>query len=263
MRGMTTVDGRARLKIMASETKRRSILRTLGLVAALAGSGAQGQDPYTREREALLKEIEAMARDTGAETGRAIFSARVMGAMAKVPRHRFVPATYGPLAYANRPLPIGHGQTISQPYIVALMTELLDAKPGDTVLEIGTGSGYQAAVLAELVDRVYSIEIIEPVGKNAQTLLRQLGYKNIETRIGDGYNGWPERAPFDAIIVTAAAPQVPPALVAQLKPGGRMVIPVGGEGEVQFLHVMVKQTDGSILTQRSLPVRFVPLTRSK
>ena len=185
-----------------------------------------------------------------------------MAAMAKVPRHRFVPATYGALSYANRPLPIGHGQTISQPYIVALMTELLDTKPGDTVLEIGTGSGYQAAVLAELVDRVYSIEIIEPVGKNAAALLQQLGYKNIETRIGDGYNGWPERAPFDAIIVTAAAPQVPPALVAQLKPGGRMVIPVGGEGEVQFLHVMVKQADGSISTQRSLPVRFVPLTRS-
>jgi len=204
-----------------------------------------------------------MARDTGAETGRPVFNARVMAAMAKVPRHRFLSATFGSLAYANRPLPIGHGQTISQPYIVALMTELLDAKPGDAVLEIGTGSGYQAAVLAELVDRVYSIEIIEPVGKKAQTLLQQLGYKNIETKIGDGYNGWPERAPFDAIIVTAAAPQVPPALVAQMKPGARMVIPVGGEGEVQFLQVMVKQADGSIATRRSLPVRFVPLTRSK
>jgi len=247
---------------MAAETKRRSILSTLGLVAALATGEAQAQDPYARERAALLKEIEAMARDTGAETGRAVFSARVMAAMAKVPRHRFVPASYGALAYANRPLPIGHGQTISQPYIVALMTELLDAKAGDTVLEIGTGSGYQAAVLAELVQQVYSIEIIEPVGKNAAALLRQLGYKNIETKIGDGYIGWPERAPFDAIIVTAAAPHIPPALVAQLKPGGRMVIPVGADGEVQFLHVMVKQVDGSISTRRSLPVRFVPLTRS-
>jgi protein-L-isoaspartate(D-aspartate) O-methyltransferase len=246
---------------MASEKKPGSILRALGLVAALAGGSAQAQDPYLRERETLLKEIEAMARDTGAETGRAIFSARVMAAIAKVPRHRFVPATYGALAYANRPLPIGHGQTISQPYIVALMTELLDAKRGDAVLEIGTGSGYQAAVLAELVQQVYSIEIIEPVGKQAAALLQQLGYKNIATRIGDGYNGWPERAPFDAIIVTAAAAQIPPALVAQLKPGGRMVIPVGAEGEVQFLHVMVKQADGSISTQRSLPVRFVPLTR--
>jgi len=248
---------------MAFETKRRPVLRTLGLIAALAGGGAQAQDPYARERAALLQEIAAMARDTGAETGRPAFSARVMAAMGKVPRHRFVPAPHGPLSYANRPLPIGHGQTISQPYIVALMTELLDPKPGDAVLEIGTGSGYQAAVLAELVDRVYSIEIIEPVGKNAAALLQQLGYKNIETRIGDGYNGWPERSPFDAIIVTAAAPQVPPALVAQLKPGGRMVIPVGRESEVQFLHVMVKQADGSISTQRSLPVRFVPLTRNK
>jgi protein-L-isoaspartate(D-aspartate) O-methyltransferase len=248
---------------MAFEMKPRPVLRALGLIAALAGGGAQGQDPYAHERATLLQEIAAMARDTGAETGRPVFGARVMAAMAKVPRHRFVPAPFSPLAYANRPLPIGHGQTISQPYIVALMTDLLDPKPGDAVLEIGTGSGYQAAVLAELVHRVYSIEIIEPVGKNAAALLQQLGYRNIETRIGDGYDGWPERAPFEAIIVTAAAPRVPPALVAQLKPGGRMVIPVGGEGEVQFLQVMVKQADGSISTQRSLPVRFVPLTRGK
>jgi protein-L-isoaspartate(D-aspartate) O-methyltransferase len=248
---------------MAFEMKRRPVLRTLGLIAALAGGSAQAQDPYAQERGILLQEIAAMAKDTGAETGRPMFGARVMAAMAKVPRHRFVAAPFRPLAYVNRPLPIGHGQTISQPYIVALMTELLDTKPRDAVLEIGTGSGYQAAVLAELVERVYSIEIIEPVGKSAAALLQQLEYKNIETRIGDGYNGWPERAPFDAIIVTAAAPQVPAALVAQLKPGGRMVIPVGGEGEVQFLQVMVKQADGSISTQRSLPVRFVPLTRSK
>jgi protein-L-isoaspartate(D-aspartate) O-methyltransferase len=247
---------------MAFDMKRGPILRALGLVAALASGGAQAQDPYARERAALLQDIAAMARDTGAETGRPVFSARVMAAMAKVPRQRFVPATYGALAYANRPLPIGHGQTISQPYIVALMTELLDVKAGDAVLEIGTGSGYQAAVLAELVASVYSIEIIEPVGKNAAALLRQLGYANINTRIGDGYNGWPERAPFDAIIVTAAAGHVPPALVAQLKPGGRMVIPVGAEGEVQFLQVMVKRVDGSVSTQRSLPVRFVPLTRN-
>ena len=245
---------------MAFEMKRRPVLRTLGLIAALAGGGAQAQDPYARERAALLQEIAAMARDTGAETGRAVFSARVMAAMAKVPRHRFVPAPYGALAYANRPLPIGHGQTISQPYIVALMTELLDAKPGDAVLEIGTGSGYQAAVLAELVERVYSIEIIEPVGKNAAALLQQLGYKNIETRIGDGYNGWPERAPFDAIIVTAAAPRVPPALVAQLKPGGRMIIPVGGHFMMQYLILVSKETDGKVTTRQMLPVAFVPLT---
>ena len=248
---------------MADKSKRRSILGALGLVTALAGSRVEARDRYARGRAALLKEIEAMARDTGAETGRAKFSQRVIAAMSVVARHRFVPATYGSLAYANQPLPIGHGQTISQPYIVALMTELLDAAPGDSVLEIGTGSGYQAAVLAELVHQVYSIEIIEPVGKAAAALLSHLGYKNISTRIGDGYGGWPERAPFDAIIVTAAAPLVPPALVAQLKPGGRMVIPVGAEGEVQFLHVMVKCADGSISNQRSLPVRFVPLTRNK
>jgi protein-L-isoaspartate(D-aspartate) O-methyltransferase len=259
---MTKAGWRTRLKIMAFKTKRRPILRTLGLIATLAGGGAQAQDPYTRERAALQQEIAAMARDTGTETGRPVFSARVMAAMAKVPRHRFVPAIYSALAYANRPLPIGHGQTISQPYIVALMTELLDLKERDVVLEIGTGSGYQAAVLAEAVASVYSIEIIEPVGRNAAALLKQLGYTNIHTRIGDGYNGWPERAPFDAIMVTAAAAQVPPALVAQLKPGGRMVIPVGGQSEVQFLQVMVKRADGSISTQRSLPVRFVPLTRS-
>lgn len=246
---------------MAPETRRRSLLRALGLVAALTGGSAQALDPYASEREALLREIEAMARETGIETGRARFSVRTMTAMAKVPRHRFVPASYGPLAYANRPLPIGHGQTISQPYIVALMTDLLDTKPGDRVLEVGTGSGYQAAVLAELVRQVYSIEIIEPVGKAAAALLQQLGHKNIETRIGDGYDGWPQAAPFDAIIVTAAAPHIPPALIAQLKPGGRMVIPVGAEFEVQFLQVLMKQSDGSISTQRSLPVRFVPLTR--
>ena len=260
---MTRGGARTRLNSMPFELKRLPLLRTLGLIATLAGGGAQAQDPYARERAALLQDIAALARETGAETGRPVFSARVMAAMEKVPRHRFVPASYGPLAYANRPLPIGHGQTISQPYIVALMTDLLDVKPGDTVLEIGTGSGYQAAVLAELVNRLYSIEIIEPVGRDAAALLQQLGYKNIETRIGDGYNGWPERSPFDAIIVTAAAPRIPPALVAQLKPGGRMVIPLGGEGDIQFLHVLVKQADGSISNQRSLPVRFVPLTRSK
>jgi protein-L-isoaspartate(D-aspartate) O-methyltransferase len=248
---------------MAPRTRQRSILGALGLVTALAGGTALAADPYARERGALLHEIEAMARETGGETGRPAFSARVMAAMAKVPRHRFVSAAYGALAYANRPLPIGHGQTISQPYIVALMTELLDSKPGDTVLEIGTGSGYQAAVLAELVAQVYSIEIIEPVGKDAAALLQQLGYRNIETRIGDGYGGWPERAPFDGIIVTAAAPHVPPALIDQLKRGGRMVIPVGAEGDVQLLQVIAKQADGTVSAQRSLPVRFVPLTRSK
>ena len=247
---------------MVSRPRRPSILSTLGLVAALAGGSAQAQDAYLPEREALLKEIEAMAQETGAETGRPRFSPAVMAAMAKVPRHRFVPAPYRSMAYVNRPLPIGHGQTISQPYIVALMTDLLDLRPADSVLEIGTGSGYQAAILSEIVQQVYTIEIIESVGKNAADLLRELGYKNVETRIGDGYDGWPEHAPFDAIIVTAAAPRIPPALIDQLKPGGRMLIPVGAAYDVQFLDVLVKQADGSVLTRRSLPVRFVPLTRS-
>ncbi len=241
---------------------KRPLLGTLGLVAALAGGAAEA-DPYARERAALLREIAAMARETGFETGRPVFSERVMASMAKVPRHRFVSSSLGGLAYANRPLPIGHGQTISQPYIVTLMTELLDTKASDVVLEIGTGSGYQAAVLAELVARVYTIEIIEPVGRAAAALLDQLGYKNISTRIGDGYHGWPERAPFDAVIVTAAAAEVPPALIEQLKPGGRMVIPIGGYSEVQILQVLVKNADGSVSKQLNLPVRFVPLTRSK
>jgi len=247
---------------MVSEKKRRPILSALGLVAAIAGGGAEAQDRYAREREVLLLEIAAMARDTRRETGRAAFSERVMSAIARVPRHRFVPEAYASRAYANLPLPIGQGQTISQPYIVALMTELLETKSGDTILEIGTGSGYQAAVLAELVDRVYSIEIVEPLGKRAQAVLAQLGYKNVVVRLGDGYNGWPERAPFDGIIVTAATPQVPPALLAQLKPGARVVIPLGGQNDVQFLRVLVKQTDDSIATQTNLPVRFVPLTRN-
>jgi protein-L-isoaspartate(D-aspartate) O-methyltransferase len=246
---------------MAVESNRRSLLGALGLVTALAGSDAQGQGPYARARDALRKEVEAMARETGSETGHAVFSDRVMAAIAKVARERFVPAAYAALSYANCPLPIGHGQTISQPYIVALMTDLLDLKPEDSVLEIGTGSGYQAAILAELAHRVYTIEIIEPVGRRAAALLRELGYSNIVTRIGDGYAGWSEHAPFDAIMVTAAAPAVPPALLAQLKPGARMVIPIGAEGEIQFLHVMVKQADGSVSKQRGLPVRFVPLTR--
>jgi protein-L-isoaspartate(D-aspartate) O-methyltransferase len=243
--------------------KLRRTFGILGLLAVVAADGAGAEDPFARERQALLDEIAAMARQTGADTGRPVYSARVMAAMAKVPRHRFVSRGYQAEAYANRPLPIGHGQTISQPYIVALMTDLLDSKPGDAVLEIGTGSGYQAAVLAELVDKVYSIEIVEPVGKRAGELLRELGYKNIVTRIGDGYDGWPDKAPFDSIIVTAAAPKIPPALVAQLKTGGRMVIPLGGAGDIQFLQVMVKNADGSATTQRVLPVRFVPLTRAK
>lgn len=221
------------------------------------------QDGHASQRARMVAQIAAMARETGIETGRPQFSDAVMAAMGKVPRHRFVPLHQEPFAYENRPLSIGDGQTISQPYVVALMTELLDTKPGHSVLEIGTGSGYQAAVLAELVSRVHSIEIVEPLGKRAAQLLRDLGYRNVEARIGDGYNGWPEAAPFDSIVVTAAAPDVPAHLVNQLKPGGKMVIPVGATFNVQELLVIEKHADGSTTTRRALPVRFVPLTRDR
>jgi len=224
---------------------------------------SSAQDDRSAARARMVAEIAAMARETGAETGRPKFSDPVMAAMGKVPRHRFVPILQDPFAYDNRPLPIGDGQTISQPYIVALMTDLLDPKPSDKVLEVGTGSGYQAAVLGELVAKVYSIEIVEPLGKRAARILGDLGYRNIEVRVGDGYGGWPEAAPFDAIIVTAAPASVPQPLIDQLKPGGRMVIPVGGSFEGQQLLLVEKKPDGSATTRRTLPVRFVPLTRGK
>ncbi|MBI2320073.1 MAG: protein-L-isoaspartate(D-aspartate) O-methyltransferase [Betaproteobacteria bacterium] len=231
---------------------------TLSL-AVIEDSAAQ--DRYAAERAQMAREIAGMAAMTAAETGRPAFAASVMAAMAKVPRHRFVLPAWERDAYQNRPLPIGEGQTISQPYIVALMTDLIDPKPGHTVLEIGTGSGYQAAVLAELVAAVYTIEIVAPLGRRAAETLRALGYRNLQTRVGDGYNGWPEKAPFDAIIVTAAAPFVPQPLVEQLKPGGKLVIPVGDRLDVQQLMVIEKAADGSIKSRRTIPVRFVPLTR--
>jgi len=241
--------------------------RAAGLLAALLAGAfprtVASQDPFASQRAQLVAEIAGMARMTAHETSRPAFSPQVMAAIGKVPRHRLVPPDQVPYAYENRPLPIGHGQTISQPYIVALMTDLLDAKPGDIVLEVGTGSGYQAAVLAELVAKVYTIEIVAVVGKRAAADLAALGYGNIVTRIGDGYDGWPEAAPFDGILVTAAAPHVPQPLVDQLKPGGRLVIPVGGQWQVQDLQVIEKKPDGSTATRRTIPVRFVPLTRSK
>jgi protein-L-isoaspartate(D-aspartate) O-methyltransferase len=242
-------------------------LRALGVLAsalatALPDSSA-AQDAFARQRAEMVAEVAAMARATGAETGRPAFGERVMAAMGQVPRHLLVPPEQVPYAYENRPLPIGHGQTISQPYIVALMTDLLDPKPGDVVLEIGTGSGYQAAILAALVAKVYTIEIVEPVGRRAAEDLRKLGLTNVSTRIGDGYNGWPEAAPFDAIMVTAAAPSVPQPLLDQLKPGGRLVIPVGAQWQTQELLVIDKLADGSTATRRTIPVRFVPLTRTK
>jgi protein-L-isoaspartate(D-aspartate) O-methyltransferase len=242
-------------------------MRTLSLLAGvLVGTlpdAAVPQEPYARQRAEMLADIAAMARATAAETSRPRFADRVMAAIGRVPRHRLVPPAQVAYAYENRPLPIGHGQTISQPYIVALMTDLLDPKPTDVVLEIGTGSGYQAAVLAELVARVYTIEIVAPVGKRAEGDLAALGYRTVAVRVGDGYNGWPEAAPFDGILVTAAAPYVPQPLVDQLKPGGRLVIPVGAQWQTQELLVVEKRPDGSTATKRTIPVRFVPLTRSR
>ena len=201
--------------------------------------------------------------ETRYETGLPAMSPAVRSAMGKVERHRLVPAGEASRAYRNQPLPIGSGQTISQPYIVALSTDLLGLDSKSTVLEVGTGSGYQASVLAEIVSRVYSIELVASLGETARQRLEELRYGNIEVRIGDGYKGWPEKAPFDGIVVTAAAPHVPQALVEQLKPGGRMVIPVGGEAEMQYLKVLVKRADGGVDEKRVLPVRFVPLVPGK
>ena len=221
-------------------------------------SVAEAQD-FASLRARMVSEVEAMYADTRAETGLAAMSPAVRAALGRVERHRLVPPAQAAAAYRNHPLPIGSGQTISQPYIVALSTDLLNLRPTDIVLEIGTGSGYQAAVLAEIVRRVYSIEILESLAVTARKNLEQLRYSNIEILVGDGYQGWPEKAPFDAILVTAAAPQVPPALVAQLKPGGRMVIPVGSSGGVQYLKLIEKRADGGVDERRVLPVRFVPL----
>jgi protein-L-isoaspartate(D-aspartate) O-methyltransferase len=203
------------------------------------------------ERELMVQE-QIAARGVGDKS--------TLAAMRHVPRHLFVPAHYAGRAYADYPLPIGQGQTISQPYIVALMTELLEVEPGDSILEIGTGSGYQAAVLTELTPYVYTIEIIDALGGQAAERLESLGYETVSVKIGDGYFGWAEHAPFDGIIVTCAAGHIPPPLLKQLKPGGRMVIPVGRVYEMQYLVRVMRDEEGKIRSQRLLPVRFVPMT---
>ncbi len=190
----------------------------------------------------------------------AVEDPEVLLAMRLVPRHLFVPKEYQDLAYRNSPLLIGHNQTISQPFIVAHMSELLELKPEYRVLEIGTGSGYQAAVLGELCKHVYSIEIVAPLGKNAAKLLEELGYDQVQVRIGDGYEGWPEAAPFDRIIVTCAPERIPQALLDQLATGGRMVIPVGGKYETQYMVEVTKDKKGRITQKEHYPVRFVPMT---
>jgi len=227
------------------------VLLTSGLVMA---------DDYALQRQQMLTEIEDDVRLTAKHINKKSLNMQVIQAMNTVPRHEFVPDKMRFMAYQNRPLSIGYGQTISQPYIVALMTALLQPQPDQRVLEIGTGSGYQAAVLAKLVSQVYSIEIIEELGKVTTQRLDQLGYDNIETRIADGYDGWLEHAPFDSIIVTAAISHIPPPLVQQLKKGGRMIIPVGTRFQTQYLTLVEKDMQGAITTRQILPVSFVPFT---
>ena len=218
------------------------------------------EGPYDASRDHMLAEIRSMAQAVGGGGLPSEISTAVLEAMARVPRHMFVPEELRRFAYDNRPLPISRGQTISQPYIVALMTELAEVAPGEKVLEVGTGSGYQAAVLAELGANVHTIEIVPELGRQAAALLARLGYAKVQTRIGDGYAGWPEVAPFGAIVVTAAADHIPQPLMEQLAPGGRMVIPLGEASADQHLMLVVKNPDGTVETRRFLPVAFVPLT---
>ena len=233
-------------------------MRALLLFTALLAMPACGSEPdYERLRRDMVEEISADR--SGLPAG---FSAQVKEAMLRVQRHLFVPPSVQRSAYDNVPLPIGHGQTISQPYIVGLMTHVLGLRKEDRVLEIGTGSGYQAAVLAEIVAKVYTIEIVAPLATESRERLARLGYRNVEVRTGDGYKGWPEQAPFDAIMVTAGAEETPAPLIEQLKPGGRLVIPLGPSG-YQRLTLIEKQPDGRIRSREIIPVRFVPFTRER
>jgi protein-L-isoaspartate(D-aspartate) O-methyltransferase len=229
------------------------------LVLALLLVAQAPSDPYAAARKRMVEEDIA----SGGWSRDAVKDKSVLKAMETVPRHEFVPEHLRHRAYHDGPLPIGHGQTISQPYIVAAMTELLKPDKDDVVLEIGTGSGYQAAVLSGLVQEVYTIEIVEALGKTATQRLKDLGYANVHVRLGDGYGGWPEHAPFDAIVVTAAASHIPPPLLEQLKPGGRMVIPVGPPFQVQTLMLVEKDEKGRAKQRSQMPVQFVPLTRAR
>jgi protein-L-isoaspartate(D-aspartate) O-methyltransferase len=225
-----------------------------------AYAGAASVEAYDADRAALLREIAQDVRNTAAYLNKRALDERVMQALASVPRHEFVPARLRPHAYENRPLPIGYGQTISQPYIVAVMTDLLEPAPGCRALEVGSGSGYQAAILGKLCERVHTVEIVKPLAAEAEQRLKRLGFDNVSVRAGDGYYGWPEHAPFDVIVVTAVATHIPPPLLAQLKPGGRMVLPVGTRFTTQQLILVRKNEDGRITTSQMLPVAFVPVT---
>jgi len=212
-------------------------------------------DEFAQLRQGMLADISAQTVFSCARLGKAALSSRVMEVMGRVPRHEFVPLELQPYAYADTPLPIGCGKTISQPFIVAVMTDLLDVQPTDAVLEIGTGLGYQSAVLAQLAQRVYSIELIEELAAQARHRLHRQGHANVEVRIGNGCRGWPERAPFDKVIVTAAPELIPPSLIYQLKPGGRMVIPAGLPGEQQLI-LLEKDVGGSVSTREIFAVMF-------
>ena len=234
--------------------------RSFAILAGILTSCGCAEEPSAKD------EFEQARQDMVATQlkarGRGIKNARVLKAMATVPRHDFVPESQRRNAYRDGPLPIGHGQTISQPYIVAFMTEKLDPQASYRILEIGTGSGYQAAILAGLVNEVYSIEIVKPLAERAKAVLEKLEIGNVHVRAGDGYKGWPEHAPFDAVIVTCAPEHIPEALVAQLKEGGRMMIPVGPRWGGQKL-ILLRKKDGKIHREAVLPVRFVPMTREK
>jgi protein-L-isoaspartate(D-aspartate) O-methyltransferase len=216
------------------------------------------EDLFQDLRQQMMAEIAAEAALTVGHTGRAAFNERVLRVIGDMPRHEFVPVELQPYAYLNRPLPIGYEKTISQPFIVALMTDLLEPETSDVVLEIGAGAGYQAAILAQLTKRVYSVDIIEELAQGAERRLRRLGYENIEVRVGNGYYGWPEHAPYDKIMVTAAAELIPAPLLAQLKPGGRMIVPTGIPDK-QSLMLVEKSATGSLATREILPVRFSEL----
>ena len=230
----------------------------LASAAAVVSTSATAQD-RSAERAAMIETIKSHARSVPSAVEAQGIDPVVLKAMGKVPRDLFVPESQRSAAYQDRPLPIGYGQTISQPFIVALMADLVNVGPTDAVLEIGTGSGYHAAVLSQLAAKVYSIEIIPELGNRAAARLAELGFDNVEVKVDDGYHGWPAHAPFDAIVVTAAASHIPPPLVEQLAKGGRMVVPVGGPFSFQFLMLVEKLRDGSITTRQLLPVSFVPL----
>lgn len=236
-------------------------LAAVAIWAAAPGCARADDGPdRAEERAEMVAVIEEGVRRTRAQLGRSTLSPRVIAAMGRVARHEFIPGDVRRYAYRDRPLPIGYGQTISQPYIVAIMTDLVELAPDSRVLEIGTGSGYQAAVLAEVAGEVYTLEIVPELAQRARKDLERLGYENVTARQGDGYFGWEAHAPFDAIVVTAGASHVPPPLIEQLAPGGKLIIPVGSRFLTQQLLLLSKAGDGSVTTRQLLPVRFVPLT---